>query len=440
MTRRASCEGIVVERIRPRSPAAAAGLLPGDRLLAINGVPLRDAIDFHFQAGEKVLRIDLDREGRRGAVTLVRRWGRGLGLELSAPQPGEIITCANKCVFCFVHQLPRGMRKSLYVKDNDYRLSFLHGNYVTLTDLPDDDIQRIIDQRLSPLYVSVHATDPDLRHRLLGEPRTRRDLLPLMERLAGAGITMHAQIVLCPTLNDGPHLERSVRELAALHPGVATVAVVPVGLTRHRDRLPRLRSVASKEASEIALAVKSWQGEMKKRVGTRFVYLADEFYLAAGIEPPPARHYEGFPLIEDGVGLVRRFTDGFLREIGRLPRAALSHRKVNVVTGTMFAPRLASLLELVRVDGIQVSVVPVANDFFGHAIGVAGLLTGRDILNELSRRPLADPILVPAVALREGDGLFLDDFPPKEIEIRLGSRVKAIDAAPRALLNALLAG
>lgn len=429
-----------MERIRPRSPAAVAGLLPGDRLLAINGVPLRDPIDFHFQAGEKVLRIDLDRAGTRGAVTLMRRWGKGLGLELSAPKPGEIITCANKCVFCFVHQLPRGMRKSLYVKDNDYRLSFLHGNYVTLTDLPDDDIQRIIDQRLSPLYVSVHATDPDLRHRLLGEPRTRLDILPLMERLAGAGITMHAQIVLCPALNDGPHLERSVRELSTLHPGVATVAVVPVGLTRHRDRLPQLRSVSREEAREIALTVNSWQREMKKRLGTRFVYLADEFYLTAGIEPPPARHYEGFPLIENGVGLVRRFTDRFLREIGRLPRAARSRRKVNVVTGTMFAPRLASLLELVSVDGVEVSVVPVANDFFGRAIGVAGLLTGQDILSELSRRPLADPILVPAVALREGDGLFLDDLSPKEIEIRLGTRVKAIDAVPRALLNALLAG
>src|SRR5262249_12410212 len=200
-------------------------------------------IDFHFHAGEERLALTVERGGRR-RVAMLRRRGPALGLELEAPRPSEISTCANKCVFCFIHQLPPGLRKSLYVKDDDYRLSFLHGNYITLTDLPDSEVQRIVDLRLSPLYISVHATDPVLRHFLLGSPKTYKgDLMERLRRLAAAGIRLHAQIVLCPGLNDGPHLERTVRELGELHPGVATVAVVPVGLTRHRDGLYPLRAI-----------------------------------------------------------------------------------------------------------------------------------------------------------------------------------------------------
>jgi hypothetical protein len=212
-------DGVVVAAVKPGTAAARAGLRPGDRIVAINQAPLRDVIDFHFHAGEERLRLSVEREGRSHRAVLTRR-GPGLGLELEAPRPAEIATCANKCVFCFIHQLPKGMRKSLYVKDDDFRLSFLHGNYVTLTDLEESELQRIETQRLSPLYVSVHATDPDLRHALLGEPRVRRELLPVMERLAKAGIAMHAQIVLCPGWNDGAQLDRTVHELARLHPAV----------------------------------------------------------------------------------------------------------------------------------------------------------------------------------------------------------------------------
>src|SRR5437870_1068331 len=216
--------GVVVAAVRERSPAARAGLRSGDRILAINGARLRDVIDFHFHAGLARLRLSVERGGRSRSAVL-QRTGPDLGLELEAPHPGEIDTCSNKCVFCFIHQLPRGMRRSLYVKDDDFRLSFLHGNYITLTDLDDAELGRIEEQRLSPLYVSVHATDPELRHRLLGRPRAARDLMPIMERLAHAGIAMHAQIVLCPDWNDGPHLDKSVHDLGRLHPGVRTTAV-----------------------------------------------------------------------------------------------------------------------------------------------------------------------------------------------------------------------
>jgi len=429
--------GVVVAAVRARTPAARAGLRAGDRILAINGSALRDVIDFHFHAGQERLRFSLERAGRREGAVL-RRTGPDLGLELEAPRPGEIDTCGNKCVFCFIHQLPRGMRKSLYVKDDDFRLSFLHGNYITLTDLDEHELRRIEEQRLSPLYVSVHATDPDLRHRLLGEPRVRSELLPLMERLAKAGIVMHAQIVLVPEWNDGPHLERSVRELALLHPGVATVAVVPVGLTRHRERLPALRAHTALEAREVAGTIAGWQREFRQSLGTRFVWASDEVYLQGGLPLPSAVTYEGFPVIEDGVGLVRRFTDGFAAARRRPSRPAVTPRTVTVVTGTMFAPHMRALLDGVRLDGLTISVVPVVNDWFGHGIGVAGLLTGEDIRAQLAGRALGDEVLVPEVALHDKAGVFLDDMTCDEIAASLGVPVRAVEPSAGALLSAVL--
>src|SRR2546428_11084138 len=289
MKPRSSAEGVVVAAVRARTAAATAGLRPGDRVLAINGHALRDAIDFRFHGGDERLALSVERDGARHALRLARRPGADLGVELEAPRAGEIATCANKCVFCFIHQLPKGMRKSLYVKDDDFRLSFLHGNYITLTDLEEAELRRIEEKRLSPLYVSVHATDPDLRHRLLGQPALRGELMPRMERLAKAGIVMHAQIVLVPEWNDGGHLERSVRDLARLHPQVATTAVVPVGLTRHRERLPQLRTLKDEEARRLAETIEFWQEEFLRSLGSRFVWASDEVYLQAGrAAPPPA--------------------------------------------------------------------------------------------------------------------------------------------------------
>ena len=429
--------GVVVAAVRERTPAARAGLRPGDRIVAITGDALRDIIDVHFHAGHEELRLSLERGGTKRRA-LLRRAGPDLGLELEAPRPGEIDTCRNKCVFCFIHQLPRGMRKSLYVKDDDFRLSFLHGNYITLTDLEEHELERIEAQRLSPLYVSVHATDSALRHRLLGEPRTRRELLPIMERLAKAGIVMHAQIVLVPEWNDGAHLERSVRELGRLHPGVATVAVVPVGLTRHRERLPQLRTHTALEARALAAAVGGWQREFLDTLDTRFVWASDEVYLQAGLPLPSAASYEGFSVIEDGVGLVRRFSDGFAAARRRLAPPLAAPRDVTVVTGTMFAPRMRALLDGVRVEGLRVSVMPVVNDWFGHGIGVAGLLTGQDIQSQLVGRDLGDEVLVPQVALSEKAGVFLDDLTLADVSASLGVSVRAVDPSAGALVTALL--
>jgi putative radical SAM enzyme (TIGR03279 family) len=438
MSRPSSTEGVRVARVRRGSPAAAAGLRPGDRLLAINGTALRDAIDFQFAAGDDVLDIALEREGSPATARLRRRQERDLGVELEAPRPAEISTCANKCVFCFIHQLPTGMRRSLYVKDDDYRLSFLHGNYITLTDLEEPALQRIVEQRLSPLYVSVHATDPELRHRLLGRPRVSRPILPVMERLGKAGIRMHAQIVLCPDLNDGAVLAETVRNLSRLHPAVATTAIVPVGLTRHRARLPALRSLNSEEARRLIDVVSGWHDDFRDRLGSRFVFLSDEIYLLAEREPPPAAAYEGFPIVEDGVGLVRRFEDGFERQRRRLPRILRTPRRVTVVTGEMFGPRLRALLAPVRVTGLDVDVAAVPNDFFGPAITVAGLLTGQDLLRHLSQCDLGDSVLVPSVMLRDGHGVFLDDRTPADLQRDLGVPVRVLPTTPAALARGVV--
>jgi putative radical SAM enzyme (TIGR03279 family) len=427
---------VVVAAIRRRTPAAVAGLAPGDRILAVNGEAIRDAIDFQFHAGDERLELIVARAGAETALVLDRR-GPDLGLELAAPKPAEIATCANKCVFCFIHQLPRGMRRSLYVKDDDFRLSFLHGNYITLTDLDEDELRRIETQRLSPLYISVHATDGALRHELLGRPRVSAEILPRLERLAKAGIRMHAQIVLCPDLNDGSHLERTVRELSVLHPQVATTAVVPVGLTRHRERLPRLRPLTPPEARALVATAGQWQARFLTTLGSRFVFLADEIYLMAEVPLPSAGAYEGFAIAEDGIGLVRRFEDDFSRA-SRRRRARTRPRAVTVVTGEMYGPRLARLLAPLAGHGLAARVAAVPNDFFGRAIAVAGLLTGRDIQRHLSSLPdLGEEILIPSVTVRDIDGVFLDDLTPKDLAADLGVPVRIVEPTARALLSAL---
>src|SRR4029450_11808328 len=393
--RQRETDGVVVGAVAARGPARRGGLRPGDRIVAINGQPVRDVIDFHFNAGEARLTCAGGRDGGAGSVVVERR-GADLGLELLAPTPSEISTCANKCVFCFIHQLPRGMRKSLYVKDDDYRLSFLHGNYITLTDLEEPELRRIETQRLSPLYVSVHATDPALRHPLLGAPRVKRDLMPIMVRLGRAGIRMHAQIVLCPGWNDGAALERSIRELAALHPAVTTAAVVPVGLTAHRERLPDLRTLTADEARALVTTLAGWQADFRLRLGTRFVWGGDELYLQAGLPIPSRAVYEGFPVVEDGIGLVRRFEDDWARVRRRAPARLARPRTVTVVTGEMYALRLERLVAGLAVKGLDARVRAIRNEWFGGSVQVAGLLTGADIQRQLAGGALGEAVLVPS--------------------------------------------
>jgi len=416
--------------VEPRSPADRAGVRAGDRLRSINRRPLRDIIDYQYLSADAALDLRLERGAARFPLHIEKDPAEPVGLRFATELFDGVRTCGNRCAFCFVHQLPKGLRRSLYLLDDDYRLSFLHGNFVTLTNLSEGDLRRIVGQRLSPLYVSVHATDPSVRARLM---RCRGDaaILPLLRRLARAGISIHAQVVLCPGLNDGDVLERTVADLAALHPGVASLAIVPVGLTRHRERLPCLQPVTRAMARELLARIAAWQGRFLAQLGSRFVFAADELHLMAGTPVPPARAYEGFPQQENGVGLVRRFLDQVQRV--RLP-PDVRGRSATIATGVLAAPIVQRLADRMADAGVRVQVAPVRNRLLGESVTVAGLLAGRDVIRQLRRRWLGQVVIVPAAALRED--AFLDDVTLGDLRAALSVPVVAA-ASPAEAVRAL---
>jgi len=429
------CGGKVAS-VEPGTIADEAGILPGDLIISINGHPLYDIIDVRFYSAEEQIEVAVRRGEDQFLISVDKDYDEPLGAAFQDELFDGVRTCGNRCIFCFVHQLPRGMRRSLYLKDDDYRLSFLHGDFVTLTNVSDRDMGRIVEQRLSPLYVSVHSTEPELRSEML-RGRKAPDVIRQLGTLGRAGITIHTQIVICPGTNDGPHLERTIRDLSSLYPGVASIGIVPVGLTRHRQSEPAVQAVDADGAREIVLRVRRWQREFKRRLGTRLVWASDELYLLAGLPVPSAWAYEGFPQIENGIGLVRRFLDDARRVARRLPRRVPHPIRATIVTSTLAAPLLDELAcELNRVEGLEVRVQAVRNEFFGETVTVAGLLTGGDIRRQLSGHDLGDLVILPAVMLREGE--FLDDVRLDELESALETPVIAVRPTPGDLAQALV--
>lgn len=419
-------------RVYPGSIAEELALQPGDLLLTMNGRPVRDLVDFLVYQAEEQLLLEV----RKADGTLVdeefdKDAEEPLGLEFEHPEPTQ---CGNNCLFCFVHQLPPGMRRTLYVKDEDYRFSYLYGSYVTLTNITAADLQRIREQRLSPLYVSVHASDDRVRQALLG--RSGPPILEMLRELVAAGIEIHAQVVLCPGYNDGSVLERTVADLADLYPGVRTLAVVPVGLTGYRQRLPELRGPTPAEAGALLDQLESAQRRFLAALGSRFVFAADELYLRAGRELPPLAAYEALDQLENGVGLLASFR----QEAGAALALAvpLPGIEVAAVTGLAGAAEVGRFVAaLVAATGATIHLYPVVNRFFGGEVSVTGLVTGQDILRELAGRPLGRCLLVPEVMLRDGDGLLLDDLSLVDLERELGVPVRAVPASPQGLLDAL---
>ena len=337
--------------------------------------------------------------------------------------PIPVRRCRNKCIFCFVDQMPSGCRKSLYVKDDDYRASFLFGNYITLGNLREEDWDRIVSQRLSPLYLSVHSTEPDLRRFVLNNPHAP-DILTAIRRLADGGIRMHTQIVLCPGVNDGAHLLRTVEELASLFPAVQSIAAVPVGLTSRRRGLFPIRKYRPAEAGRIIDSLETLGKRFKKTLGTRLVYASDEFYITAGRAVPLPSFYEEFPQIENGVGLVADFLRDArsLRLPAQIPRTVLT-----VITGASFSRTLRSaLVKFKNVKGLTIRVITAENTFFGKSVTVAGLLSGADILRAIRGRRLGNMLLLPASCLKEDEGIFLDDRSLIEVEQAAGVPVRAV--------------
>ena len=393
------------------SAAHRVGLRAGDRIAAINGQTVEDYIDFHFHAADSFLEIVVAPAGSNDlrTFTLEREPGQSLGLQV---EQQKIKTCRNRCVFCFVDQLPRGLRRSLYVKDEDYRYSFSDGNFITGTSLSERDISRIIRMRLSPLYVSVHATRPEIRRRILGCGFEGDEIMPLLERLVAGGVKLHGQVVLCPGINDGPVLEQTIDDFEGLGPGAISLAVVPVGLTGHRQRLARIQPVTAEVAGRTLKLIHKRQREYRTHRGGRFVFAADEFYLLASRRIPSHKAYEGYPQIENGVGLVRSSIESLSRYLKRGgPLPSTPGARYRIVTGALYRKVLeASLLPRLRdlLPGrFEITVVP--NFLLGESITVAGLLAGRDILRALKNAGPADFYLLPASALND-DGYFLDDL------------------------------
>jgi putative radical SAM enzyme (TIGR03279 family) len=428
--------GLRIDSVAPGSIADQMEVVSGDRLLAVNGQPLRDLIDYsYFTASEVELLLEIEKpDGELWELEVEREPGEPLGLLFSPPEPAR---CVNNCLFCFVHQLPRGLRKPLYVKDEDYRLSFLNGNYVTLANLTKAELTRITEQRLSPLYISVHATNPTLRGRMLG----KKNIPPILEqlrKLALAGIVMHTQVVLCPGLNDGEELQRTVTELAALYPAVQSLAVVPLGLTAHRRKLPQLTPIDSEYAKEF---ISVWQPEaetLRRKLRRPFLFLADEFYLKADLPFPPIKEYGDFPQIENGVGMVALF----LKETSRLLRRIrpMETFRATVVTGvSSFGFVRDFLARLAEKCGIDILPLAVENKLFGESITVSGLVVGGDIVTAVAGHNIGSCLLVPDVMLKEGEGLFLDDVSIADLEQRIGCPVVVFDSTPRGCYKSLRA-
>ncbi len=426
--------GLTIQAVLPGSIAAELGVEAGDRLLAVNGHHLRDIIDYsYYTAADEELLLEVAKpDDELWELEIEREPGEPLGLTFMAPDPAR---CRNNCVFCFVHQLPKGLRKPLYVKDEDYRLSFLNGNYVTLANLKPKELARIIEQRLTPLYISVHATNPELREQMLGN----RNIPPIMEQLrelAAARISMHTQVVLCPGLNDGPELERTVADLAGLYPAVQSLAVVPLGLTRHRRGLPSLIPVDAAYARDFITTWQQRAKSLRKRLGEPFLFLADEFYLKAALPFPPFRDYGDLPQIENGVGLVPLFQ----RDAARVLRSArrVGEFKVTVATGISAIGFVADFaVGLGEKTGVEIETVAVENRLFGESVTVCGLVAGNDIIAAMDGVEIGQALLVPDVMLKEGEGVFLDDVTLDELGKRLGCRVMVFEATPLGCYRAI---
>ncbi len=421
-----------ITAVESGSIAEELDLEMGDVLLRINGHSIRDLVDYHIYGGDEELLLEiLKKNGDLWDLELEKDAFEPLGLQLEHPEPAQ---CGNNCIFCFVHQLPRGMRSSLYIKDEDFRYSYLYGAYLTLTNIDEQDIQRIIEQRLSPLYVSVHATNEELRERMIG--RRGPPILQLLERLTSEGIEIHTQIVLCPGYNDGPEMERSLGDLKQLYPGVRSLAIVPVGLTGYRQRLPQLKPPTREEARNVLEMIRRFQEDSLRTAESRFVFAADELYLIAGWDFPSPKEYENYPQLENGVGIIPRFRS----EADEVLEAArlLDCPEVSSFTGQSSAEELERFVDaLSSRTGVRINLYPVPNKFFGGHVSVTGLLTGKDVIGRLKGQTLGKFLLVPDVVLREGEDLFLDDISLTDLERELGVPVKKIETSPWGLLEAL---
>lgn len=428
----------IIQSIDPGSPAERAGVHVGETLTHVGAHPIVDVLDYKYYTYDSHLELTLKAtEGGTRTLRVKKRDGEDLGLNFETYLMDQARCCANNCIFCFVDQLPQGMRDSLYFKDDDARLSFLTGNYITLTNLSERELQRIIDLRISPLNISVHATNPELRAQMLGH-RNGGAGMELLRRFAAAGITMNCQIVSCPGINDGPELQRSMEDLAALYPRVNSVSIVPVGLTKHRQGLSNLRPYEMDEAAAVVDMVEGYGRVCREKHDTTLFWCSDEFYLKAGRSLPEDEYYEEYTQLENGVGMLRLLMTEF-RSALSLTGEIESVPPFSAATGVAAAPFISALIDMAAATchTIKGQVFPLVNNFFGETIDVAGLITGKDLITQLRGKDLGERLLIPVNMLRHGEDVFLDDITIADVERELKVRVRPVNQDGFGLCDAI---
>ena len=421
---------VTITGVERSSPADRHGIKAGDILISINGHEIRDVLDYRFRLTEKKVTLKLHRGPELFDVTIKKDEYGDIGLEFETYLMDCKQSCRNKCVFCFIDQLPKGLRESLYFKDDDSRLSFLMGNYITLTNLSEEDAARIIEMKTSPINISVHTTNPELRVRMMKNKNAGK-VLDYMRRFADAGIELNCQIVLCKGLNDGEELCRSMRDLVELTPHLLGVSVVPAGLTDYREGLYPLELFTPEECAGVIDQVDAFAADCLEKYGSRLFFCSDEFYLRAGRPIPDEEYYEGYPQLENGVGMIRSLKTEFDEELEYLSDYDLSKpRRISIATGFAAYDFIKSLTDelMSRIPTLSCTVYKIRNDFFGHNITVAGLITGRDLATQLARAELGERLLIPSVMLRREGDMFLDDMTLGELSEKLGVEVVPTDS------------
>ena len=426
----------LIEEAQPHGVGYRRGLRAGDSIIAINGEPVLDEIDYQALTNHTRLDILVRRaDGREENVRIIKAREAGLGLKLADTLACRPYPCKNKCVFCFIDQMPPGMRKTLYVKDDDWRLSLMMGNYITLTNVDEQEFQRILRRKASPLYISIHTTDPELRVKMMKNPNARF-IMDRLRALADAGLHFHCQIVLCPGYNDGDALRKTLSDLSAMYPAAQSAALVPVGLTKYREGLAPVVPFDREKARAVMGIAHEFQDRLLKNIGTRFVFPSDEMVLIAGEDLPPEEEYEGYPQLENGVGLLRKFENG-------LAAAAQSNtfspvpRRVRIPCGTSIAPVMRRWVDTYGPEGVEATVQPIRNTFFGETVTVTGLITGGDLIRQLKDAD-EDEILLCGNTLRQEGDLFLDDVPLTEVQSALKPKVTIVPNTGGDLFRALL--
>jgi putative radical SAM enzyme (TIGR03279 family) len=416
----------IIKTVEAGSIAEEMNVRPGDVLLEINKSPVQDIIEYKYLINEEYIEVLIQKpSGEQWLLEIDKEFHEDLGLVFETGLMDLGKRCKNKCMFCFIDQLPGGMRESLYFKDDDSRLSFLQGNFISLTNLETEDIDRIIKYRISPLNISVHTTEPQLRSKLLGNPKAG-EAIKLMSLFLEHGLVLNCQIVLCPGLNDGQHLEKSLRDLESMGRGIDSIGVVPVGITKYREGLYPLKYFNKEDANNALNIVGKWQKRFLHRYGSRIVYAADELYLKAGLPLPAAGAYEHFPQLENGIGMMALFREQFESQYKMTAWDKQRPRKVSVATGQAaygFVKKITAMIEGSAAH-LKADVYPITNNFFGETIDVAGLVTGRDLINQLAGINLGDKLLIPQSMLKSGEDIFLDDISVTEVQGRLNTKVE----------------